>query len=171
MILAVFTAGLVIGGGLTAMVLWLLSGLASPVPLAARHAVILLVAVLAVFRDAGLLRLPLPQQTWQVPQHVLRRPIAGALRFGFELGTGVRTYVSASTPYVLAIALLIGGLGAGSALAAGVGFGLGRACTPLVRLLSGDPDAWDARLRRNTRRLVTGAALIMALTLVALLLR
>lgn len=158
---------------LTATVLWLLSGLAAPIPPPARHAVILLAAALAVLRDAGLLRLPLPQRTWQVPQHVLRRPIAGGLRFGFELGTGVRTYLSASTPYVLAIALLVGGgvdSGLGTALAAGVGFGLGRACTPLVRLLSGAPDAWDTRLRLDARRLTTATAVVAALVLTALLL-
>ena len=165
-----FTAGLVAGGVLTATVLWLLSGLAQPVPPAARYAVILLVAVLAVARDAGLVRLPLPQRTWQVPQHVLRRgPLRGALWFGVELGTGVRTYVSASTPYVLAVALLAGGAGFGTAVAAGAGFGLGRACTPLVRMLSRDPDSWDARWHRSARWLTTGAAIGMAIALVALL--
>jgi len=157
--------GLVVGGTLTAAVLWLLSGLTSPVPAAVRHAAVLAMAVLAVLRDAGALRVPLPQRTWQVPQHVLRRPLRGALRFGVELGTGVRTYVSASTPYVLALALLAGGIGAAGAVAAGAGFGLGRACTPLVRLCSRNPDRWDAVLRRSTRWLTTGAAVATTIAL------
>lgn len=156
---------------LTATVLWLLSGLATPVPEPARYAVVVAFAVLAVARDAGLLRLPLPQRSWQVPQDVLHRsPVRGALTFGAELGSGVRTYVSASAPYVLALALLIGGVGFGTALATGAGFGIGRAGTPLVRLLSGDPEGWDTRLRRTYRLLTTTAAVGTALALIPLLL-
>jgi len=157
---------------LTAVALWLLSGLAEPLPELARHAALLLAAGIAVLRDAGVLRLPLPQRGWQVPQHVLHGgAVGGAVRFGVELGTGVRTYLSATTPYVLALALLLGTGGVGTAVALGGGFGMGRAATPSVRMLSGDQDAWDGRLRRNARPLVTVGAVATAVALLAMLLR
>ena len=119
-VLAVFTLGLLLGGTLAATVLWLLSGLAAPLPRSVRVAAILAVAVLGVAREAGWVRIPLPQNARQIPQEVLKYRIRrGALRFGFELGTGVRTYVSASAPYVVALGLLqqgASGSGSGSSL-------------------------------------------------------
>lgn len=166
-----FTAGLLAGAVLSATVLWLLSGLAEPLPRPVRYGLILGAAAVAVARDLGVVRLPLPQNTWQVPQHVLQRGgWGGPLRFGAELGVGVRTYVSASAPYVLAVGLLAGGLGPGTAVLAGVGFGLGRAVTPVLRAASPDPVAWDETLRLRTRALTVTTSLATAVTLTALLL-
>jgi hypothetical protein len=127
------------------------------------------VAVLAVLRDAGLVRLPLPQNSRQIPHEVLAgaRPGRGALRFGFELGTGVRTYLSASAPYVVAAALLLAGSGPLAAVLAGVGFGAGRAATPLVRHAHGDGERWDRRLRSSVPAIVITADLAVALLLAA----
>lgn len=159
------------GGALTAVALWLLSGLASPLPQRVRFALILAFAAAAVLRDLGLLRLPLPQNSWQIPQHVLQRGIlSGPLRFGFELGTGVRTYVSATAPYLLAIALLAGGPGILPAVLAGAGFGLGRAATPFVRLSSPDPTTWDDLLRRRSRWLAAAATTAAAVAVTIALL-
>lgn len=127
--------------------LWLLSGLFAPVPREWRHGLIVAVALLALLRDAGVLHFPMPQNARQIPQEVLQRDLMrGTLQFGFELGTGVRTYVSASAPYVIALGVLLTGGGIATALAAGLGFGLGRALSPVVRLASGDVAAWDTRL-------------------------
>jgi len=107
-------------------------------------------AVLGALRDTGRLRIPLPQNARQIPQHVLQRHLVrGTLQFGFELGTGVRTYVSASAPYVMAVAVLLSAGSYPAALATGLGFGVGRALTPLVRRLSGAAEAWDGRLARR----------------------
>lgn len=168
--LGVFTVGLVAGGVLSATVLWLLSGLATPVPWPLRRGLVVGVAVVAVLRDLGVVRLRLPQNAWQVPQHVLQGGgMGGPLRFGVELGTGVRTYVSATAPYVLALALLAGGPGPVAAVLAGLGFGLGRAATPALRAASPDPQAWDELLRAVSRPLTVVTSLAVAAALAILL--
>ena len=171
-VLGLFVVGLLGGSLLTATVLWVFSGLAEPLPVAARDAAVLGVAALAVLRDGGVLRVPLPQNPRQVPQEVLLRSWhRGALRFGFELGTGVRTFLSASAPYAVAAALLLGGPSlVGAALPAGLGFGAGRALAPLLRRASGDGVAWDNWLAARSRLLRIGCAVAVAVILGVLLL-
>lgn len=157
---ALFVLGLVAGGLVSGLVLGLLSGLSAPVPAPWRYAAIVALALLGVLRDAGVVRVRLPQNARQVPQEVLRRNVRrGALQFGFELGTGVRTYVSASAPYVLALAVFLGGQRLHVAALAGLGFGAGRALTPLIRRARGDVAGWDDALRVRLRAVaVTGCA-------------
>ncbi|MFY1594661.1 hypothetical protein [Micromonospora sp. WMMD737] len=162
--------GLIAGGLLSGSVLGLLSGLSAPVPVPWRYAGIVGVAVLGLLREVGLVPIRLPQNARQVPQDVLQRSLRrGALQFGFEMGTGVRTYVSASAPYVLAVALLLGGQRLHVAMLAGVGFGVGRAMTPLARRAAGTGDRWDAdlRVRIRTITVTAGVVLVIALGLLA----
>lgn len=127
--LAVLTVGLLLGALLSVTVLWLFSGLLSPVPPEWRHGMIVVAALVALLRDAGVLRFPMPQNARQIPQDVLQRHLMrGTLQFGFELGTGVRTYVSASAPYVIALGVLFAGGGIVTAVAAGIGFALDEPC-------------------------------------------
>ncbi|WP_329204601.1 hypothetical protein OG257_03445 [Streptomyces sp. NBC_00683] len=158
-----FTCGLLAGGVLSAGVLWLVSGLFTPVPAGVRQGLIVAVALLAALRDAGKLTLRLPQNARQIPQDVLRRHLArGALQFGFELGTGVRTYVSASAPYAVAVAVLLSGGSYLPALAAGLGFGAGRALTPALRRLSGDGERWDDRLLARLSGMTVVSSVLIA---------
>ncbi|GAA4514890.1 hypothetical protein GCM10023191_084060 [Actinoallomurus oryzae] len=144
-VLAVFSVGLLLGGTLTATVLWLLSGLAAPLPGAVRTGLLIAVAALGVAREAGWVRIPMPQNARQIPQEVLRARIRrGALQFGFELGTGVRTFVSASAPYVVALGLLLAHQGPVPTILTGTGFGVGRAATAAARYASRH-DEWDDR--------------------------
>ncbi|MFG2011615.1 hypothetical protein ACGFNF_21370 [Micromonospora sp. NPDC048868] len=162
--------GLIVGGLLSGSVLGLLSGLSAPLPVPWRYAGIVGVAVLGLLREVGLVSIRLPQNARQVPQDVLQRSLRrGALQFGFEMGTGVRTYVSASAPYVLAVALLLGGQRLHVAMLAGVGFGVGRAMTPLARRAAGTGDRWDAdlRVRIRTITVTAGVVLVVALGLLA----
>ncbi|MBA9004890.1 hypothetical protein [Thermomonospora cellulosilytica] len=166
-VLALFTAGLLLGGALSGLVVWLLSGLSEPIPETGRAAAVAAVAVAGVLREFGVLRLPLPQNARQIPQDVLRmRPRLGPVQFGFELGTGVRTYVSSSAPYVAALALLLSHPAARVAAAAGLGFGVGRALTAATVLWSRDP-GWNARAAVRmpllTRLAVTALALALLL--------
>ena len=166
--LSVFTAGLLLGGVLSASVLWLASGLLTPIPEGWRPLVAVGVALTGVARDAGLISLRLPQNARQVPQDVLQRDLVrGALQFGFELGTGVRTYVSASLPYVVAVAVLLAG-DIGVALVTGVGFALGRAATPALRYASGAGEDWDDRLLDRLPLLTVGGGTVLSGALVVL---
>ncbi|MEU5941865.1 hypothetical protein ABZ807_22375 [Micromonospora sp. NPDC047548] len=146
------------------MALGALSGLSAPLPASWRYAAIVSVALLGVLREARVVTIPLPQNARQVPQDVLRHsPRRGALRFGFELGTGVRTYLSATAPYVLAVAVFLGGQRLQVAALAGVGFGVGRATTPLIRRASGAVEGWDADLLGRLRIItVWGCAALAA---------
>ena len=161
--LACLTAGLLLGGLCSALVLHVGSGLVSPVPVEVRRALLVAVVLVGLLRELGLVELPLPQNARQIPQAVLQRDRRrGSVQFGFELGTGVRTYVSATAPYVLAVAVLLLGQDLAAAVAGGLGFGAGRAATPLLRRLSGDPAGWDADLigRLPAIKLVAAAAVL-----------
>lgn len=172
MVLTLFVVGLLGGGLLSGLVVGLLSGLSTPVPQRWRYAAIVAVAVLGLLREVGVAPIRLPQNARQVPQEVLRRGLRrGALQFGFELGTGVRTFVSASAPYVLAVAVFLGGQHWPVAALAGLGFGAGRALTPLVRYGSGAVDEWDARLQSRLRVVTVGGAATLAGAFALLLLR
>lgn len=157
-----------LGALLSALVLFVVSGLLTPVPAQVRQVLVVVLAVAAVLRDAGVVSFPLPQNARQVPQDVLTRDVArGSLQFGFEMGTGVRTYVSSTVPYVLVAALLLTAPGLLTAVAAGVGFGAGRAITPTARHASRDGEAWDDALHTHlmTIKLVAGATTATALAL------
>jgi hypothetical protein len=141
----------------------MLSGLSAPLPASWRYAAIVAVALLGVLREAEVVTIPLPQNARQVPQDLLRHsPRGGALRFGFELGTGVRTYVSATAPYVLAVAVFLAGQRPAVAALAGIGFGAGRAATPLIRRASGIVESWDADLRARLRVITVAGCAALA---------
>jgi hypothetical protein len=113
-----------------------------------RSALVLVVAVVVAGRELGLYPLRLPQNRRQVPPSVIfDGGRVGALRFGFEMGTGVRTFMTSGLPHVavLAVALLAS---FPAALLAGAAFGAGRAVMPLSRLHWREPDEWDELLSR-----------------------
>lgn len=168
-VLAVFTLGLLLGGTLTAAVVWLLSGLSAPLPAPARTAAILALAGLGAAREAGLVSVPLPQNARQIPQEVLQAHLRrGALQFGFELGTGVRTYVPATAPYVLALGLLLVHEDPLTTVLAGTYFGAGRALSALLTYLARDEHR-DAALAVRMPAVKTATA-IASLAALALLL-
>lgn len=147
--------GLAAGGVGTATFAWVISGLFRWVP--SRWVATILVAfgALVVLRDLKIISFRLPQNSRQVPRDVFQKGvIRAAVRFGFELGTGVRTYLSAGAPYVLALALVLADGGLLMAFAAGVGFGLGRAAMPLFRSWSEDADNWDRLAEQRLRWIV-----------------
>ncbi len=158
-----FAAGEVVGGLATALLAVLLGSLLRPVvPLTARLAIVVVVAALVAGREFGLYRLWLPQNGRQVPQRVIYEGgERGALQFGFEMGTGLRTYMTSGLPHVLLVGILfLAPLP--WALTAGAGFGAGRAVMALIRTAAPDAPRWDADLRRWARTIAAMLAVTMA---------
>jgi hypothetical protein len=132
----------------SASVAWLISGLATPLDDVTRIGILVTVSAIVLAQELRLIRLRLPASHRQVPQEVFTNgPYRAAMRFGFELGTGVRTYLPSSVPYLLLTALLVLQPPLGLALLAGASFGLGRASMAAFRTASSSHDRWDEQLR------------------------
>jgi hypothetical protein len=159
-----------IGGALpVAMLVWLAGGLLTPVPLNVQRLVLAVLVFALLLRDFGVVRFWLPETHRQVPQSVLGKPgLLPAIRFGAELGTGFRTYVPSTPPYMLALALLLLPVSWGAVAGAALGFAAGRAATPTVRMFSGNVRRWDERLQQRLRLVVVGCACMAALLVAAL---
>lgn len=163
--IAAFVAGAVSGGLLVLSAVWLLTGIASPLPHEARMGIVAAAAGVTLARDLGWVRFPLPQNARQIPQEVLRPwRHAGAYQFGFELGTGMRTYLPSTLPYLLVLATLVLGHNYSSAAAAGTAFGLSRAVPPVLGYLGLPPAPSLGELRWVQ---VAGAAAALVVAVVA----
>jgi hypothetical protein len=143
-----------------------LGSLVRPVlPPAVRVGMIAAVALFVLAGECGLHRVVLPHRRAQVPSTVIASGgDAGALRFGFEMGCGVRTHMPSNLPYLPLVAVLLVSTWP-AALASGLGFGLGRAAMALGRHYSGDGTWWDSQWQRHQRWLrITLAAAAILLT-------
>ncbi|MEU7786670.1 MULTISPECIES: hypothetical protein [unclassified Amycolatopsis] len=166
-----FCAGLVCGGALTALVLVVAGSLLrAPLPVAVRWGVVAVALAAVLLRETGVWSFRLPENRRLVPDTVFRlgRHL-GPLQFGFEMGTGVRTYLPSGLPYVAAVAVaLTAPLPA--ALAAGAGFGLGRALMTTANTRYDTEGGWDGEwlAHRRVLRLLTTAAFAVPLAVVTL---
>ena len=166
-----FVSASVVGGFLTGLALAVLGALVpwSPSPGVAAAGVAVFFCV-ALARDRRLIRIRMPENRRQVRQTVLRlRPVVGDVMFGFELGTGARTFVPASAPYAVALTVIVMAE-AVPAMIVGAGFGLGRGLVVVDRVLHKDRNEWDQTMKRFERwwplvGLVTASALLLALAL------
>jgi hypothetical protein len=111
-----------------------------------------------------------PAAQRQVPSNVIGLgSVLGPLKFGFEMGTGVRTYMPVPVPLMAAACVLLL-LDVVPALAVGVGFGLGRATMTTSRYLHRPgAHAWDrlltswlATVQWSMTCVVLGVALYLA---------
>jgi hypothetical protein len=165
-----FCAGLVCGGALSALVLTVAGSLLrAPLPALLCWAVVAAALGAVLLRETGVWSFRLPENRRLVPETVFRlgRHL-GPLQFGFEMGTGARTYLPSGLPYVAAIAVaLTASLPA--ALCAGAGFGLGRALMTTANLRYDGESGWDGEWRAHGRKLklLTGAAFAGPLAAVA----
>lgn len=160
-----FTLGAMVGGVTLGLAVWSISGLAVGIATTTRVTILLIVVALAALRDIGVLRFELPQLKRQVPQSIFRKEAAfSALQFGFELGTGVLTYVTSTLVYVMILALLLLAPPLASVVAVGAGFGLGRAALPALRLAGSTGEEWDGRLLRRIRWILPGLSVAVCLT-------
>jgi hypothetical protein len=143
-----------------------LGSLLRPVmPPTVRAGLIVATALFVLAGECGLHRVTLPHRRAQVPSTVIGTGgRAGALQFGFEMGTGGRTHMPSNLPYLPLVAVLLIGNWA-AALLAGLGFGLGRAAMALGRHHSRDTTWWDHQWQRHQRPLritLTLAAILLA---------
>jgi hypothetical protein len=150
----------------TGLLLVLLGSLLRPLlPWWVRLAAVVALAVVVVGNDTGRLRVRLPQNGRQVPPSVIfDGGRLGALQFGFEMGTGLRTFMTSSLPHLAALTVALYAPWP-YALLTGAAFGAGRAIMPLVRMAFGDSEAWDERFAASQRpfralSLVAGVAAI-----------
>ncbi len=164
-----YAAGATAGGVLSASTIWLLSGIGEVLTDRYRLGVLAALVAVAGLRDVDLLRFPLPENRRLIPQALFRRhPIRAAAQFGFEMGTGVRTYISTTAPYVLAAALVLLAPSYLAAFSCGIGFGIGRGLMILARYGSASRSEWDMKLDQRlplihrSASVVTGIAVFAA---------
>lgn len=157
-----FSLGLILGGIFTASLAWLMfGGLGRAVPALVKGGILLAGASLVVLRDYGALEISLPQAPRQVPSSIFRKgvPLA-SLQFGFEMGTGVLTYLTSTVPYLVLVAVVLYAAHYWFALLAGIGFGLGRAIVPWLRLYSRQGERWDSLVPCRDKLIVKGCSLL-----------
>lgn len=139
------------------------------VPPSVRVGLIAAVALFVVTGECGLHRRVLPHRRAQVPSTVIASGgDAGALRFGFEMGSGVRTHMPSNLPYLPLMAVLLVSTWP-AALVTGLGFGLGRAAMALGRYYSRDGSWWDSQWQRQERALritLALAAILLTATII-----
>ena len=95
-----------------------------------------------LLRETRLISFPLPQNARLVPQFVTRVPFWGALQFGAEMGSGMRTYSPTGLPHVMVVAVFLLG-GWSEAVLVAAGFAAGRALMVVTFLLARDKQQAD----------------------------
>jgi hypothetical protein len=155
----------VLGGALTAVGAWVASGFLGWLPEPPRLLLLLAVALLLLVHQSGLVRVRLPQNARQVPQSVYtRHPVVANLQFGFEMGTGMRTLVTAVAPYLVLTLMLLFPPAGLTALVTGAAFGGTRGLVPMLWSMSADAPAtrrrWDDLFARS-RVMIGWASLLI----------
>lgn len=162
-----FVAGLVVGAIPAAFALVVVGSLLrGPVPVVLRFVVASVIVAALLLRELGIARFPVPQNARLVPQFVTRVPFWGAVQFGAEMGTGMRTFSPTGLPHVIAVAVLLFASWP-EAILAGAGFAGGRALMVLTFLAARDKVAADAAFVSALPRLRPVFAGLMIPVLVA----
>jgi hypothetical protein len=91
------------------------------------------------------------------------------MQFGFEMGTGARTYVPTSAPYILALAIFLLGPAIGTAIVAGIGFGIGRSAVLMGWFVRSAQSESDQLLARRNWFLVRSSAALVCVAIALLL--
>lgn len=160
-IVEAYLGGTTSGALLTVMSAWVLGGFAAPLPSTARAILIAVGAVAVWLCERGPLsgKVSLPQNRRQIPSEVFGAGLVkGAFRFGFEMGTGVRTYMPSPAPYILLLTVLFGQLNLACALLVAVGFALGRAAPLMLQLHKMDRERITNAYLRGTIHVAPTAA-------------
>ena len=111
------------------------------VPAPVRAGLLGLVALVVLGRELGLWHFAVPENARLVPEDVQHRAHWGALQFGFEMGTGMRTYSPSALPHLALLAIvLVVPFPVAFALAGG--FAAGRLAMPLLSNAWSDDGSW-----------------------------
>jgi hypothetical protein len=111
------------------------------VPGPVRAALLGVGAVAVLGRELRLWRFPVPENARLVPEDVQHRGQWGALQFGFEMGTGMRTYSPSALPH-LALAAVVLVVPLPAAIAVAAGFAAGRWTMPVLSNAWSDDGGW-----------------------------
>jgi hypothetical protein len=139
-----FGTGLLLGAVLVAFVAAVLGALPQALlPAPVRWVLFGAAALVVVVREAGIVSFRVPENARLVPERVQHLREWGAWQFGFEMGTGMRTYSPSALPHLaLLAAMLVVPFPAAFALAAG--FAAGRLAMPLMSNAWSDDGEWTA---------------------------
>ena len=145
---------------------WILSGFTEPLNQGMRAVLLGIGAVLIWMCKQGLLSqvISLPESHRQIPAEVFGGSLVrGAYRFGFELGTGVRTYVPSPAPYILILAIVLARLTLVNALLVGLGFGLGRAIPLMLQVSATSQQRFSHEFLQGTASVAPTATALLVL--------
>lgn len=121
-----FVLGLVLGGLAIGSVVLVAAWVLPPLPDPLVYSIVVAGVGYATAHALGWVT-SLPQRHRQVERSVHRRGgIVGSFQFGFEMGTGVRTYTPTALPHVCALSLILVAE-PGTGVVAGGAFAMGRA--------------------------------------------
>ena len=153
--------GLLFGAWTTSLCLVAVSAFAVELPSTIRYGLTAVACFVLIGGELFGRSLPLPQNHRQIPRHIATQDYRyGPLKFGFEMGTGVRTYLPSSVPHSAAVCLAL--LGSGDVTAAaclGAGFAAGRALLAHALVRQDASVAWWAALTTRARLVGTLCAL------------
>lgn len=140
----------------------------SVIPTGVRYGVVVAAMVAVALREWHLVAYPVPSRNAQIPESVATKPYPfGPLQFGFEMGTGLRTFLPSASPHLLALSVVLIPAGVLAALAAGVGFGACRAANLWFTTVGVTRDDWlAAGGREPLLRAVFGTLSLAALALI-----
>ena len=150
---------MILGAVAVATVAYALTAIVKAVlPAQIRLGLVALAAFGCLLRELRLVRFRIPQNARLVPESVVAKgSILGPVQFGFEMGTGMRTYSPSSLPHLVLLSICLI-LPFPAALSAGVGFAMGRMLMAFSALMSGDGARWTETWRSKSRQLAAGLA-------------
>ncbi|MDN5748328.1 MAG: hypothetical protein L0H64_07455, partial [Pseudonocardia sp.] len=137
-----FGAGLLLGAVLVAFVAAVVGAVPqAAVPASVRWVLFGVAAVAVLLRECGLVRFRVPENARLVPEGVQHLREWGAGQFGFEMGTGMRTYSPSALPHLVLLAVVLV-VPFPAAFLCAAGFAAGRLAMPLLSNAWSDDGAW-----------------------------
>lgn len=148
--IANFAGGVFVGGALSALTLWVLSGVLLAIPYQWRLGALVLVGSVAIVREFGLSTFEVKSAEAMIPPTRFSKSLVrGMFVFGAELGLGFRTKISNLGPYVVACVILFMPPALTGLVALCTGWAVGRSVAMVIRLYN----SMDSRTATREREL------------------